>query len=213
MALYVPRPNRMADPEITEFVRTVGSAALVTVGADGMPDSTLLPVLWRGDLLLGHFARANPHWARIPPQSPALAVVTGPEAYISPSFYPSKAEHGRVVPTWNYTVVHLRGIVTVFDDPDWVRAMVTDLTDRHEAHRPNRWRVSDAPADYLDGQLRAIVGVQLRVTSVEGKAKLSQNRPDADQLGVIAGLGEHPVAQAMREDRRRRGNGSSAASS
>lgn len=210
MTLYVPRPHVMADPEIPEFVRAVGSAALVTVGEDGLPDSTLLPVLWREDLLLAHFARANPHWQRIRPGTPGLAVVTGAQAYISPSFYPSKAEHGRAVPTWNYTAVHLRGVVTVIDDVEWVRAMVTELTDRHEADRAHRWRVSDAPSDYLEGQLRAIVGVQMRITSVEGKAKLSQNRSDADQEGVIAGLGDDPVADAMRADRLRRANGSSA---
>jgi transcriptional regulator len=174
--------------DVRPFVAAVGTAQLVTVGEDGAPDATFLPVLWEGDRLVGHLARANGHWRRIVDGSPALAVVTGADTYVSPSWYASKAEHGRVVPTWNYTVVHLRGRVVVHDDPPWVRALVTRLTDRHEQQRAEPWAVADAPEDYVEKNLRPIMGVEVVVESVEAKAKLSQNRSDEDRAGVAAGL-------------------------
>ncbi len=186
--LYVPRFNVMDAGDVRPFVEAVATAQLVTVGEDGTPDATLLPVLWEGDRLVGHLARANRHWRRIVDGSPALAIVTGPDVYVSPSWYATKAEHGKVVPTWNYSVVHLRGEVLVHDDPSWVRDLVTRLTDRHERARDEPWAVTDAPGDYIDKNLRPIVGVELVVTSVEAKAKLSQNRSDEDRAGVAAGL-------------------------
>ena len=186
--LYVPRFNVMDPDDVRPFVEAVATAQLVTVGEDGAPDATFLPVLWEGDRLVGHLARANRHWRRMVDGSPALAIVTGPDTYVSPSWYASKAEHGKIVPTWNYSVVHLRGAVVVHDDPEWVRSLVTRLTDRHEADRAERWRVTDAPSDYVDKNLRPIVGVEILVESVEAKAKLSQNRSDEDRAGVAAGL-------------------------
>lgn len=186
--LYVPRFNVMDADDVRPFVEAVATAQLVTVGEDGLPDATFLPVLWEGERLVGHLARANAHWRRIVDGSPALAIVTGPDAYISPSWYATKAEHGKVVPTWNYSVVHLRGAVAVHDDASWVRDLVTRLTDRHEASRSAPWAVTDAPSDYIDKNLRPIVGVELVVSSVAAKAKLSQNRSDEDRAGVAAGL-------------------------
>ena len=186
--LYVPRFNVMDADDVRPFVDAVAAAQLVTVGDDGTPDATFLPVLWEGDRLVGHLARANAHWRRIVAGSSALAIVTGPDTYVSPSWYATKAEHGKVVPTWNYSVVHLRGRIVVHDDPDWVRALVTRLTDRHEQQRDEPWAVTDAPADYVTKNLRPIVGVELVVESVEAKAKLSQNRSDEDRAGVAAGL-------------------------
>lgn len=186
--LYVPRFNVMDPDDVRPFVHAVGTAQLVTVGEDGTPDATFLPVLWEGDRLVGHLARANAHWRRIVDGSSALAIVTGADTYVSPSWYATKAEHGKVVPTWNYSVVHLRGAVTVHDDPAWVRGLVTRLTDRHEQPRAEPWAVTDAPADYVDKNLRPIVGVELVVGSVEAKAKLSQNRSDEDRAGVATGL-------------------------
>jgi transcriptional regulator len=202
--MYVPRFNAMDDAdEIRRLVADVGSAQLVAVGDDGYPAATLLPVLWDGDRLVFHLARANQHWRSIRPGAPALAVVTGPEAYVSPAWYASKTEHGRVVPTWNYSAVHFTGRVQVHDDPDWLRDAVTSLTDTHERGRADRWAVDDAPSRYVDKQLQAIVGVEFAIERVEGKAKLSQNRDDADVAGVIAGLRaeggprERQVADAM----------------
>lgn len=186
--MYVPKANAMADPDVAAFLAERPAARLVTVGPDGRPDSTLLPVLVDGDRVLCHVARANDHWARIAPASPGLVVVGGADAYVSPAWYASKAEHGRVVPTWNYSEVQLRGTVTVHDDPDWVLDVVTRLTERHESGRERPWAVSDAPPKYVRGRLRAIVGIEVLVESVEGKAKLSQNRSDADREGAIEGM-------------------------
>jgi transcriptional regulator len=194
----------MDDPaDVRAFVEAIGSAEIVTVGADGIPLATLLPILWSADTrtVIAHMARANPHWREIGDDSPCLAIVAGPQAYISPSWYAAKAEHGRVVPTWNYSAVHLTGTVRVHDDPDWVRDAVTRLTDRHEQPREQPWAVTDAPPTYVDKNLKAIVGLEIAVERVEAKAKLSQNRSDADRAGVVAGLraegGNPAVADAM----------------
>ena len=186
--LYVPHVNVMASDDVRPFVSAIGTAQLVTVGTDGAPDATFLPVLWEGDSLVGHVARANAHWRRMVEGAPALAIVTGPDTYVSPSWYATKVEHGRVVPTWNYSVVHLRGRLCVHDDPDWVRALVTRLTDHHEQPRAEPWQVTDAPEDYVAKNLRPIVGVEVVVEQVEAKAKLSQNRSGKDRAGVAAGL-------------------------
>jgi transcriptional regulator len=204
--MYVPRFTAMDDTEeLRALVRTVGSAELVTSGTEQtgwFPVATRLPVLWedKANRLVMHMARANPHWRAIEADLghwqagvPALAVVTGPEAYVSAAYYASKAEHGRVVPTWNYSAVHFAGTVTVHHDPEWLREAVSLLTDAHEQPRAARpdaepWAVTDAPPVYVDKQLRAIVGVELAISRVEGKAKLSQNRSDADHAGVVRGL-------------------------
>jgi transcriptional regulator len=195
--LYVPRFNAVDADEALRMVSTIGTAQLVTVAEDGTADATFLPVLLRDGELHGHLARANQHWKRIVDGSAALAVVTGPDAYVSPGWYATKAEHGRVVPTWNYSAVHLRGTVHVHDDADWLRGMVTVLTDHHEAAREEPWAVTDAPDKYVTGQLRAIVGVSLAIESVEGKAKLSQNRSAEDVAGVVGGLAGTPVGEQM----------------
>ena len=142
--------------------------------------------------LLGHIAIANDQWKTAQPGAQALAIVHGPQAYISPSWYESKARHGRVVPTWNYETVHLTGTIGFHQDTEWLRAFVTRLTRRHEGGREHPWAVSDAPAEYVDGQLRAIVGVELTITSIEAKQKLSQNRSELDRAGVVAGLRGEP---------------------
>ncbi|WP_020142132.1 FMN-binding negative transcriptional regulator [Terracoccus sp. 273MFTsu3.1] len=195
--MYVPTANAMADPDVTAFLAAHPVARLVTVGPDGRPDSTLLPVIVDGDRVVGHLARANDHWARIAPGSPGLVVVGGADAYVSPGWYATKAEHGRVVPTWNYTEVQLRGTMTVHDDPDWVLDVVTRLTERHESGRELPWSVDDAPPKYVRGRLRAIVGIEVVVESVEGKAKLSQNRSDADREGAIAGMRAEGAGAAL----------------
>jgi transcriptional regulator len=207
--VYVPHFNRMDDGEVPAFLDAVGTAELVTVGADGYPVATLLPFVREGDRLLMHMARANPHWRSIAPGSPALAVVAGPQAYVSPSWYAAKQEHGRVVPTWNYSAVHLTGRVDAHQDGAWLRDLVVRLTDLHEQHRAERWSVTDAPADYVRKQLKAIIGIELHVEHVEAKAKLSQNRSEDDRAGVIAGLESAGAARdrAVADDMRRVGGG------
>ena len=138
--------------------------------------------------LRGHVARANPVWREFSRDLEALVVFQGPSTYVSPAWYETKQETGKVVPTWNYAVVHAHGPLRVIDDPAWLRDFVTKLTDRHEAGRPDRWRVTDAPADYVDSMLRAIVGIELPLTRLVGKWKVSQNRPVTDRQGVVDGL-------------------------
>jgi transcriptional regulator len=202
--VYVPHHFRLDDPaQILAIVASAGSADLVTVGRDGVPVATLLPVIWQPERerLVAHMARANPHWRLIDGDAPALAIVNAAQAYVSPAWYASKAEHGRVVPTWNYSAVHLTGSIRVHDDVEWVRDAVTLLTGVHESARQPSWAVTDAPERYLRGQLRGIVGIEMTVTGVEAKAKLSQNRSEADRAGVVAGLRAEPggdgVATAM----------------
>jgi transcriptional regulator len=216
MGMYLPRHFTVNDPaQIAAFVAAAQSADLVTF--DGTkPVSTLLPVIWdRPDSggpdsagadaevggageagfgrLLGHIAIANDQWRTALPGAQALAIVRGPQAYISPSWYESKARHGRVVPTWNYEAVHFTGTIAFHQDPEWLRAFVTRLTRLYEGGREHPWAVTDAPPEYIDGQLRAIVGVELAITSIEAKQKLSQNRSDLDREGVVTGLRGQPV--------------------
>ncbi len=153
--------------------------------------------------LLGHFARNNDQW-RTPSLGEAMAIVRGPDAYISPAWYATKREHGRVVPTWNYITAHVYGELVIHDAPAWVEANVRRLSLTHEAGRPQPWSVDDAPPTFIEGQLRAIVGVELLISRIEAKFKLSQNRSEADVDGAIAGLDardESAMADAMRESR------------
>jgi transcriptional regulator len=203
--MYVPPANQVTDEaELRAMVEAAQTAWLITADDDGVPAATLLPIIWRDSTVIAHLAIANDHWRRIRPDMPCLVVSTGPDAYISPSWYAAKAEHGRVVPTWNYTAVQLTGTVRVHQDADWLRRAVTDLTELHEGGRDRPWAVTDAPDQFVTAQLRGIVGVEVTVTAVKGKAKLSQNRSIADREGAIRGLDGEPdrgsaaVAEAMR---------------
>ena len=175
------------------LVRRHPFGLLVTQTADG-PSANGIPFLLDADgaaglgTLRGHVARANPVWREAATDVPSLVVFQGPDAYVSPSWYPSKAEHGKVVPTWNYVMVQARGRLRAIDDPAWLLQLVTRLTERHETPRSAPWAVSDAPADYVQTMLRAIVGIELELTSLSGKWKVTQNRPAADRAGVVDGL-------------------------
>ena len=140
--------------------------------------------------LVGHVARANGLWMSLRSPTECIVVFHGPQCYISPSWYPSKHAHGKAVPTWNYAVVHAHGLARAIDDRDWLLAHVSELTATHEAHQAHRWKVSDAPADYIDRMLQGIVGIEISISRLVGKWKVSQNRTDADKLGVVAGLTE-----------------------
>jgi transcriptional regulator len=202
--MYVPAHFAMDDEAVRDLLTHHGAADLVTATPDGLA-ATMLPFVFDPDAgergaLLGHVARNNDQWRR-EVLGEALVIVRGPDAYISPGWYASKREHGRVVPTWNYVTAHVYGRLVVHDDPAWVEALVRRLTAKHEASLPHPWAVDDAPARFVAGQLRAIVGVELQITRIEAKAKLSQNRPEADVEGVIAGLdaqGDRAAADAVR---------------
>ena len=202
----MPSAFAPTDEAVRELLLRHRAADLVTAGPEGLA-ATMLPFFYDAErhTLRGHLARNNDHW-RTADGATALVIVRGPDAYISPSWYATKAEHGRVVPTWNYVTAHVHGVVTVHDDPDWVAELVRELTDRHEAGRPAPWSVDDAPPKFFAGQLRAIVGVELVISRIEAKVKMSQNRPPADIDGVITGLdarGDHAAAGAVRDAQRR----------
>ncbi len=188
-------PSHFAEHRVEvlhEALRGAGLMTLFTAGPEGL-DASHLPMLLEpgpGPLgrLIGHVARANPQWRSTPAGSAALAVVMGPDAYVTPSWYPSKQATGKVVPTWNYLAIHAHGEVRFFEEREPLLELVTRLTDRHEGARTAPWRVADAPPDYVDGLLKAIVGVELVITRLEGKWKASQNRDDPDRLGVAEGL-------------------------
>jgi transcriptional regulator len=191
-----------------EVLRETGLFTLVTSGAGALEANHLPLLLEEGDgplgRLVGHVARANPVWSTTPAGAPALAVALGPDAYVSPGWYPSKRETGRVVPTWNYVAVHAHGTIRFFEDRERLLDLVTRLTDRHERLRAEPWKVSDAPADYLEGMLAGIVGLELTLTRLEGKWKTSQNRSAADRSGVVEGLaaaGESAMASLVRRHR------------
>ena len=191
--MYIPAHFAPDDGCVSELLRHHGAADLITLTDEGLI-ATMLPFIYVPEAgehgaLHGHVARNNDQW-KLPAVGEALAIVRGPDAYISPTWYESKAEHGRVVPTWNYVTAHVYGRLVIRDDPDWTENLVRRLTAKHEAGNEHPWSVDDAPRAFIDGQLRAIVGIELEITRIEAKAKLSQNRPEADVAGVIAGLRE-----------------------
>ncbi len=209
VSMYVPAHFKPDDETMLELLRDPGAAELVTATAEGIL-ATMLPLVHddAGDrdglgpwgALLGHVARNNRQW-QVPAIGEALVIVRGPDAYISPAWYAAKREHGRVVPTWNYITVHVHGQLVIHDDLAWVEANVRRLSELHEGGRAVPWAVDDAPRPYIEGQLRAIVGVEVVIERVEGKWKLGQNRSDADIAGAIEGLeaaGETGVSGAMR---------------
>jgi len=187
--MYIPRQFALSDEETDAALAHAGFAQLVTHTPSGLM-VTPLPLLYDKDRhsLVGHVSRANPHWHVDGHES--VAIFAGPQAYISPSFYATKAETGKVVPTWNYEVLNVYGGLVAHDDADWVLNLVTMLTNRHEQRRTQPWHVTDAPESYTLAQLRAIVGLELVISKVEGKAKMSQNQPERNRTGVVAGLKE-----------------------
>jgi transcriptional regulator len=199
--VYVPAAFREENlPFLHQAMRDARLAQLVTAGPAGVI-ATPLPMLLAADegeqgVLYGHMARGNPHWqAQV--QGEALAIFMGPDAYVTPSWYPGKQRDGKVVPTWNYLAVHAYGPVEFFEDAERLLAVVTKLTDKHEQRRTQPWAVADAPAAYVQTQLRGIIGIRLPITRLEGKRKMSQNRNEHDRAGVKAGL----AASADPDDR------------
>src|SRR5882672_8029586 len=211
--MYIPAHFAADDATVHELLTRHGAADLITLTADGLL-ATMLPFAYEPDAgehgaqwgaLYGHVARNNDQWRKLA-LGESLAIVRGPDAYVSPSWYAAKAEHGRVVPTWNYVTAHVYGELVVHDDPAWVEDIVRRLTAKHEAARTETagqapaWSADDAPRKFIEGQLRAIVGLELRITRIEAKAKLSQNRPAGDVAGIVAGLtarGEDRSAAAV----------------
>lgn len=190
--MYSPSQFVENDPVVMQtLIRDYPLATLVTMSSSGLA-AEHIPLMWYDDgstfgLLRGHIARANP-LSRQPQDTAALVVFHGPDAYISPSWYATKQEHGRVVPTWNFVAVHADGLLRFIDDEDWLYRHLQDMTHRHEAVLDEPWSLSDAPADFIEKLLGQIVGIEIAITHLQGKWKVSQNQPLANRLGVIAGL-------------------------
>jgi transcriptional regulator len=187
--------------ELHGFMRAHPLASVV-VQAAGRLDADHVPLLLDAGpgpfgRLRGHIARANPLWRNLAAGAEVLVLFQGPDSYISPNFYPSKQEHGKVVPTWNYGVVHARGRIAWVHDPQWLMALVTELTDRHEAGQARPWQVSDAPDEYLDKMIAGIVGLEIPIDELRGKMKLSQNRTEPDRAGVRSGLRSQADAHSV----------------
>jgi transcriptional regulator len=218
--VYIPPHfNEERVDVLHHLIREHGLATLVTYGASGLIASHIPLVLDVSDpaapygRLRGHLSRANQQWRDYSPDVPALAIFAGPQHYITPSWYPAKTEHGKVVPTWNYIVVHAYGRLETYEDRESLLANVEALTTHHEASRPEPWKVSDAPASYIDAQLKGIIGISVRIDRVEGKWKISQNRSAADQASVAAALHETgtdtSIAMAETMDGKGQGTGAS----
>lgn len=177
-----------------DLIRQHPLGLLVSTGAQGLIANPVPFLVYSGEgegefgTLRAHVARANPHWQALLDTDECLVAFTGPQGYITPSWYAAKAEHGKVVPTWNYAAVHAWGKPRVIEDTAWLRQLLGELTRTHEQGMPKPWAVEDAPADYVDGMLRAIVGIEIPIGRIEGKFKASQNRPMADRVGVVEGL-------------------------
>lgn len=191
--MYCPAGNRQDDPdELIALVRACPLATLITHGAQGLMANLLpmqlvevAPAVWR---LQAHIARANPQCAALAEGAETLVLFQGPQAYITPSWYASKAQTGKAVPTWNYAMVQIRGTPTLIDDAEWVRAQVTAFSAQQEQGFAHPWQVSDAPAGYIDAMLGALYGLEITVEQMDGKWKLGQNRPDADRQSLLDGL-------------------------
>ncbi|TVX97188.1 FMN-binding negative transcriptional regulator [Mycolicibacterium porcinum] len=211
--MYIPRPFVADANAVQELLANQGAADFITMTPGGLI-ATSLPFEYDATAghhgaLIGHMARANPQWSSTV-VGEAMAIVHGPDAYITPSWYATKAEHRRVVPTWNYIVAHVYGELVVHDDPHWTRQHIRRLTDRHEADRSDPWSMDQAPAEFIESQLRGVVGVELIISRIEAKLKLSQNQPAENVDGVVIGLqargrgGDEAVAAAVRAHNRAR---------
>lgn len=201
--MYLPSQFEETRQEVLHaLMRAHPLATLVTLGSGGLC-ANHIPMTLRAQAdgsrsLVAHVARANPLWQDVDANVPALAVFQGPQHYISPNWYPTKQEHGKAVPTWNYAVVHASGPLIVRDDPQWVLAQLTELTHHHEQHRPAPWAVSDAPPDFTERLIGMLVGIEIPISTLQGKWKVSQNQPGVNREGVVKGLGQEASAEAPR---------------
>ncbi len=200
--MYRPPPFREDRPEVLhDLIRAHPLATLVTAGPEGLVANHIPFLIEEGGehgVLRAHLARANEQLVALRAGAEALVIFQGPQAYVSPSWYATKAETHKVVPTWNYLAVHCWGAPEVIDDSGWLRAQIGRLTRSQEQDRPEPWAVEDAPEDFIAAQIKGIAGLEIPVARIEGKWKTSQNRSDADRTGVAAGLGDHPMAGLAR---------------
>ncbi|WP_086929513.1 FMN-binding negative transcriptional regulator [Agarilytica rhodophyticola] len=191
--MHIPKKFRQQDMDLLKgVIREYPFATLITHSEHGL-NANHIPMLLSEtsggkDALHGHIARANPLWQEVPDQAEALVVFNGPHCYISPNHYPTKHETGKAVPTWNYIAVHVKGVISFVKEREWIHSMIDSLSREHERSEKQPWSVSDAPLDYIQKMLPAVVGIEISITSISGQWKLSQNQPEQNQTGVIKGL-------------------------
>lgn len=208
--MYRPRLFDETRPDVLhQLIGEIGMGMLISNYPNGL-EATHLPFRLHPDTgpqgtLMGHVARANQHWQRLEDEADILVIFQGPHGYVSPNWYPSKQTDGKVLPTWNYAAVHVYGEASTFDDPARLRTVVADLTDANERGFAKPWSLDDAPCEFTEQMIAAIVGIEVRITRIEGKLKLSQNRPQVDRQGVLEGLSEtdSPSDEALRRTMRR----------
>jgi transcriptional regulator len=191
--MYVPTLHQLTDREaLWSLMQAHPLGAWVCAGPGGLVANHVPFLLDRSrgphGTLIGHVSRANPVWRDLGSDRPSVVMFRGPQAYITPGWYPGHTSHGRVVPTWNYVVAHAHGVARAVHDRDWLRSLLDRLTSVHEAQHPAPWQMADAPADYIDQLLRAIVGIEIPIDRLEGKLKASQDEALPDRLGTVAGL-------------------------
>jgi transcriptional regulator len=204
--MYQPPHHAETRPEVMHaLIRAHPLGLLISNGAEG-PTANPIPFLLDADhgahgRLRGHLSKANQQWRQIAdhPDEPVLVVFQGVDTYITPSWYATKRETGKVVPTWNYAIAQARGHARIIDDRDWLAGQINELTGSHEAERGDPWHVSDAPEPFIEAQIKGIIGIEIEIVSLIGKWKVSQNRPEADREGVVKGLGEERDDAASRE--------------
>lgn len=191
--MYIPASFRESKIERLHNLIVQHPLGLLVTHGEGGLEASPVPFLLYADegkhgVLRAHLAKANPHWKLLAGHAECLVVFQGVDGYVTPSWYPSKAQTHKTVPTWNYAIVQVRGQATVIDDAIWLRRQLDDLTTLHEKSRPQPWSVSDAPADYIAAQMQAIIGIEIPINRIDGKWKMSQNKDEADRNGVIAGM-------------------------
>jgi transcriptional regulator len=199
--MYIPRANQEDRiPVLHRLIEDQPFASLITMGSSGLFASHIPMVLEQNGVmgqLRGHISRANTQWRDYTPSVEALAIFSGPQHYITPNWYPEKEENGKVVPTWNYVVVHAYGYLKIIEDAEWLMAHLANLTNIHEAESPIPWKIGDAPADYVASLTKGIVGLEITIERLEGKWKVSQNRSEQDRSGVARGLGELDTTESL----------------
>ena len=198
--MYNPSPFKQEDDQqLKGFIAQYPLATLVSINSSGL-EANHIPLYFIEDagkpLLRGHIAKANPLWKEVADKSQVLTIFQGPQSYISPNWYPSKKEHGKAVPTWNYAVVHLSGEISFINDNAWKLDMLNTLTNKSERHQAAPWTVADSPEGYIERQMAGIVGIEISLSSMHGKWKMSQNRSESDHQGVVDGLSESDQAGA-----------------
>jgi len=208
--MYIPKKFQQDDiKNFKDVMIEYPFATLITHNETGT-DAEHIPLLLNRvndkDVLQGHIAKANPLWKNIKENTPVLIVFNGPNCYISPNYYPTKQDHGKVVPTWNYVVVHVKGIISAIHDEKWKLKMIDNLTNQHEKHQANPWVITDAPSEYINKMLPAIVGLEIEILSINGKWKVSQNQPERNKQGIYTALAQegdhnaHKIAELVKDN-------------